>query len=109
MVNRQTWLRCSTLSSLLYHKSNLLELQKLNAEINSNPDAEALYGFLSKIVLRDAGNLERRNIITPLRQLIYKRQGIHVAVRASSNREYSGLGIDAVLRRLSCPHEPRLL
>ncbi|TVY43757.1 hypothetical protein LSUB1_G001260 [Lachnellula subtilissima] len=78
-------------------------------EIDPNQDAGTLYGFLSKIVLRDVANPERRSIITPLGELTYKRHGMHLAVRASSTTEYGRFGIDNVLGRLSCPPEPRLL
>jgi len=53
--------------------------------------------------------MERRSIITALGKLTYKRHGMHIAVRASSTNEYGRFGIDDVLRRLSCPPEPRLL
>ncbi|KAH8589073.1 hypothetical protein B0O99DRAFT_523793 [Bisporella sp. PMI_857] len=95
--------------SFFVNKSNLLECRELNAEIDPNQDAGTLYGFLSKIVLREVANPERRSIITPLGQLTYKRHGMHVAVRASSTTEYGRFGIDDVLGRLSCPPEPRLL
>ncbi|KAF4631564.1 hypothetical protein G7Y89_g6567 [Cudoniella acicularis] len=95
--------------SFFVNKSNLLECRELHAEIDPNQDAGTLYGLLSKIVLRDVANPERRSIITPLGQLTYKRHGMHVAVRASSTTEYGRFGIDNVLGRLSCPLEPRLL
>ncbi|CZR65576.1 uncharacterized protein PAC_15476 [Phialocephala subalpina] len=95
--------------SFFVNKNNLLECRELHAEIDPNQDAGTLYGFLSKIVLRDVANTERRSIITPLGQLTYKRHGMHVAVRASSTTEYGRFGIDDVLGRLSCPPEPRLL
>ena len=95
--------------SFFVNKSNLLECRELHAEIDPNQDAGTLYGFLSKIVLRDVANPERRSLIIPLGQLTYKRHGMHVAVRASSTTEYGRFGIDDVLGRLSCPPEPRLL
>ena len=95
--------------SFFVNKSNLLECRELHAEIDPNQDAGTLYGFLSKIVLRDVANTERRSMITPLGQLTYKRHGVHVAVRASTTTEYGWFGIDDVLGRLSCPPEPRLL
>ncbi|KAH8656605.1 hypothetical protein BGZ60DRAFT_384977 [Tricladium varicosporioides] len=95
--------------SFFVNKSNLLECRELHAEIDPNQDAGTLYGFLSKIVLRDVANPERRSIITPLGQLNYTRHGMHVAVRASSTTEYGRFGIDDVLGQLSCPPEPRLL
>ncbi|MCJ1402282.1 hypothetical protein MMC11_005502 [Xylographa trunciseda] len=95
--------------SFFVNKSNLLECRELHAEIDPNQDAGTLYGFLSKIVLRDLANPERRSIITPLGQLTYKRHGMHVTLRASKTTEYGRFGIDDVLGRLSCPPEPRLL
>ena len=95
--------------SFFVNKSNLLECRELNAEVDPNQDVGTLYGFLSKIVLRDVANPERRSIITPLGQLTYKRHGMHVAVRVSSTTEYGRFGIDDVLGRLSCPPEPLLL
>jgi len=95
--------------SFFVNRSNLLECRELRAEIDPNQDAGTLYGFQSKIVLRDVANIERRSIITPLGELTYKRHGMHVAVRASSTNEYGRFEIDDVLGRLSCPPEPRLL
>jgi hypothetical protein len=95
--------------SFFVNKRNLLECRELHAEIDPNQDAGTLYGFQSKIVLRDVANIERRSIITPLGRLSYKRHGMHIAVRASSTNEYGMFGIDDVLGRLSCPPEPRLL
>ncbi|KAM3084368.1 hypothetical protein ACMFMG_001526 [Clarireedia jacksonii] len=95
--------------SFVVNKKNLLECQELHAEIDPNQDAGTLYGFQSKIVLREVANIERRSIITALGPLIYKRHGMHVAVRVSSTNGYGRFGIDDVLGRLSCPPEPRLL
>ncbi len=95
--------------SFFVNKNNLLECRELHAEIDPNQDAGTLYGFQSKIVLRDVANVERRSIITALGQLKYKRHGMHIAVQASSANEYGRFGIDDVLGRLSCPPEPRLL
>jgi Protein of unknown function (DUF3638) len=95
--------------SFVVNESGLLECRELHAEVDPNQDAGTLYGFESKIVLRDVVNIERRSIITALGQLSYKCHGIHVAVRAGSTNEYGRFGIDEVLGRLSCPPEPRLL
>ncbi|KAH0566486.1 hypothetical protein GP486_000104 [Trichoglossum hirsutum] len=90
-------------------RGGLLVCRELNAEIDPNQDAGTLYGFQSKIVLRDVANIKRRSIITPLGELACKRHGMHVAIRASSANDYGRFGIDDVLGRLSCPPEPRLL
>jgi len=95
--------------SFVVNKSNLLECRELRAEIDPNQDAGTLYGFQSKIVLRDVANIERRSIITALGQLTYKRRGMHIAVWASSINKYGRFGIDDVLGRLSCAPEPLLL
>jgi hypothetical protein len=95
--------------SFFVNKSSLLECRELNTEIDPNQDAGTLYGFQSKIVLRDVCNNERRSIITPLGQLTYQRHGMHVAVQSSSTTAYGRFGIDDVLGRLSCPPESRLL
>ncbi|KAH8590942.1 hypothetical protein B0O99DRAFT_690999 [Bisporella sp. PMI_857] len=95
--------------SFFVNKNGLLECRELHAEIDPNQDAGTLYGFLSKIVLRDVLNTERRSIIAPLGQLTYNLHGMHVTVRASSTTEYGRFGIDNVLGKLSCPPEPRLL
>ena len=47
--------------SFFVNESNLLECRELNAEIDPNQDAGTLYGFLSKIVLRDVVNPELRS------------------------------------------------
>jgi hypothetical protein len=95
--------------SFFVNKKGFLECRELNEEVDPNQDAGTLYGFESKIVLRDVANIERRSIITALGELTYKRHGMHVSVRASSTNNYGQFGIDNVLGRLSCPPEPRLL
>ena len=95
--------------SFFVNRDGLLQCRELHAEIDPNQDAGTLYGFESKIVLRDVANIEQRSIITALGSLTYKRHGMHVAVRASSNNDYGRFGIDDVLGRLTCPPEPRLL
>ena len=95
--------------SFVVNKRNLLECRELHAEIDPNQDAGTLYGFQSKIVLRDVVNIERRSIIAALGELTWKRDGMHIAVQARSSNEYGKFGIDDVLGRLLCPPEPRLL
>jgi hypothetical protein len=92
--------------SFVVNERNLLECRELHAEIDPNQDAGTLYGFQSKIVLRDVVNAERRSIITALGDLTWKRDGMHTAVRASSSNEYGRFEIDDVLGRLLCPPEP---
>jgi hypothetical protein len=95
--------------SFVVNANNLLECRQLRAEIDPNQDAGTLYGFESKLVLRDMANSERRSVITGLGQLSYERNGMHIAVRVKSTNGYGKFGIDNVLGRLSCPPEPRLL
>lgn len=95
--------------SFYVNKNGLLACRELHAEVDPNQDAGTLYGLESTIVLRDLDDNERRSIITPLGPLTYKRHGLHVAVRANRSDDYGRFGIDKVLRRLSCPPEPRLL
>lgn len=95
--------------SFFVNKSNLVECRELHAEIDPNQDAGTLYGFLSKIVLRDVANPKLRSIITPIGPLFYKRNGMHVVVQSSSSTVYGKFGIDDILGRLSCPPEPLLL
>lgn len=95
--------------SFFVNKIGLLQCRQLHAEIDPNQDAGTLYGFQSKIVMRDGYNHGRRSIIFPLGPLTWTRQGIHVAVQAHSSNEYGKFEIDSVLGRLTCPPEPRLL
>jgi hypothetical protein len=95
--------------SFFVNRKGLLQCRELNEEIDPNQDAGTLYGFESKIVLRDINDIKRRSIITALGEVTYKRHGMHVNVRASSSNDYGRFGIDHVLGRLSCPPEPRLL
>ena len=95
--------------SFFVNRRGLLECRELRAEIDPNQDAGTLYGFESKIVLRDVDNIDQRSIIIGLGQLSYKRHGMHVAVRARSGNEYGRFGIDDILGRLTCPPEPRIL
>jgi hypothetical protein len=88
--------------------AGLLHCRQLGADIDPDQDAGTWYGLQSKIVLRDAVSL-RRSIIIPLGQIRYVRQGMHVAARVEDGQEYGTFVIDDILRRLSCPPEPRLL
>ena len=95
--------------SFYVNGNGLLQCRELHEEIDPNQDAGTLYGFRSAIVLRSVANPGRRSIIAPLGSLTYKRNGMHVTVRASSTNEYGRFVIDEALGRLSCPPEPRLL
>ncbi|PQE19818.1 p-loop containing nucleoside triphosphate hydrolase protein [Rutstroemia sp. NJR-2017a WRK4] len=95
--------------SFFVNEKQLLECRELHAEIDPDQDAGTLYGLQSKIVLRDVVDNDRRSVITALGNVIYNRQGMHVAVRVIGNMGYGKFGIDEVLGRLSCPPEPRLL
>ena len=95
--------------SFYVNARSLLQCRQLRAEIDPDQDAGTLYGFESKLVLRNMANSERRSVITGLGQLSHERRGMHVAVRVESPNGYGSFGIDDVLGRLSCPPEPRLL
>jgi hypothetical protein len=95
--------------SFFVNTKGLLQCRELNEEIDPNQDAGTLYGFESKIVLRDVENIQRRSVITPCGRIASIRRGMHVVVRAAGSTEYAKFRIDDVLGRLSCPPEPRLL
>ncbi|KAF2797566.1 hypothetical protein K505DRAFT_358267 [Melanomma pulvis-pyrius CBS 109.77] len=95
--------------SFFVNTKGLLQCRELWEEIDPDQDAGTLYGFQSKIVLRDIADNKRRSIIVPWGNVSTKRHGMHVAVRAASSTEYARFGIDDVLGRLSCPAEPRLV
>jgi hypothetical protein len=95
--------------SFFVNAKNLLECRQLRAEIDPNQDAGTLYGFDSKIVVRDLANSERRSVLAALGPLSHKRHGMHVAVRVKSTNGYGKFGIDNILGHLTCPPEARLL
>ncbi|KAF1847270.1 uncharacterized protein K460DRAFT_332087 [Cucurbitaria berberidis CBS 394.84] len=95
--------------SFFVNSKGLLECRELAEEIDPDQDAGTLYGFESKIVLRDIADNKRRSIITPCGRIFTKRRGMHVAVRAAGSTEYARFEVDDVLGRLTCPSEPRLL
>ncbi|EQL03900.1 hypothetical protein OCS_00393 [Ophiocordyceps sinensis CO18] len=95
--------------SFYVNRSNLLECRQLQAEIDPDQDAGTLYGFESKIVLRDVVDKQRRSIIAGLGEVLHQRRGMHVAVRVDCADAYGKFDIDGVLGRLACPPETRLL
>jgi hypothetical protein len=95
--------------SFFVNSKGLLQCRELNEEIDPDQDAGTLYGFESKIVLRDVANNKSRSVITPCGTISSIRHGMHMAVRAAGSTDYAKFGIDNVLGRLSCPPEPRLL
>jgi hypothetical protein len=95
--------------SFFVNPKGLLQCRELNEEIDPDQDAGTLYGFESKIVVRDVANSKRRSVIAPCGTISSTRHGMHVAVRAAGGTDYAKFGIDDVLGRLSCPPEPRLL
>lgn len=95
--------------SFFVNSKGLLQCRELNEEIDPDQDAGTLYGFDSKIVLRDVFNPTHRSIISPWGQVSTKRLGMHVIIRAASSTEYARFEIDDVLGRITCASEPRLL
>ncbi|KAK3350347.1 hypothetical protein B0T25DRAFT_483283 [Lasiosphaeria hispida] len=89
--------------------NHLLECRELRAEIDPNQDAGTLYGFRSKLVLRNVDDADERSILAPLGAVTWRRDGIHVYVRAENTDGYGKFNIDTALGRLLCPPEPRLL
>lgn len=88
----------------------LLHCRELHAVVDPDQDAGTWYGFDSKIVLRDALSPQRRSILVPLGPLSWNRRGKHhVAVHAENGGMYGIYTINAVLGRLDCPAEARLL
>ena len=95
--------------SFFVNRSGLLVCRELRAEIDPNQDAGTFYGLESKIVLRDENNHRRRSIITAIGALTWKRNGMHVSVRAATTNQYGKFQIDDVLGRISSPPEPLLI
>ena len=95
--------------SFFVNLKGLLQCRELNEEIDPNQDAGTLYGFESKIVLRDVANSKRRSVIMPFGTISSTRRGMHVVIRAAGSTDYAKFGIDDILGRLSCPPEPRIL
>ncbi|KAH6649391.1 hypothetical protein F5144DRAFT_542592 [Chaetomium tenue] len=95
--------------SFFVNDDGLLQCRELQSEVDPNQDSGTLYGFRSGLVLRGVPCPDERSIIVPLGAVSWKRDGIHVSVRASNADHYGRFGIDEVLGQLTCPPEPRLL
>lgn len=91
------------------NKRGLLESRELRSEIDPNQDAGTLYGFLSKICLRDLKDPCQRSIITAMGVTTWTRQGSRTVVQAAPVSHYGLFSIDNVLGRLWCLPEPRNL
>lgn len=87
----------------------LLESRELRSEMDPNQDAGTLYGFMSKICLRDLQDPSQRSIITAMGVTTCARQGSRTVVRAAPASHYGLFSIDNVLGRLWCLPEPRNL
>lgn len=95
--------------SFVVNRKGRLHCRELHSEVDPDQDAGTWYGFDSKIVLRDSQNQQRRSILVPLGSLSWKRRGTHVMVHAENCGTYGIFTINAVLGRLDCPAEARLL
>ena len=91
------------------NRRGLLESRELRSEIDPNQDAGTLYGFLSKICLRDLKDRDQRSIITAMGVTTWTRQGSRTVVKARPVNQYGLFSIDNVLGRLWCLPEPRNL
>ncbi|KAK3947939.1 hypothetical protein QBC32DRAFT_382607 [Pseudoneurospora amorphoporcata] len=87
----------------------LLESRELRSEMDPNQDAGTLYGFMSKICLRDLQDPSQRSIITAMGVTSWTRQGSRTVVQAAPVGHYGLFTIDNVLGRLWCLPEPRNL
>lgn len=95
--------------NFVVNRKGRLHCRELHSEVDPDQDAGTWYGFDSKIVLRDSQNPQRRSILVPLGALSWKRRGTHVMVHAENCGSYGIFTINAVLGRLDCPAEARLL
>lgn len=87
----------------------LLESQQLRAVIDTNQDAETLYGMESKLVLRDSMVPEDRSIVVAMGPATIEQHRNHVRVRIKHDGYYARFPINKVLGRLECASEPRLI
>ncbi|CAK7274557.1 hypothetical protein SEPCBS119000_006234 [Sporothrix epigloea] len=108
--------------SFFVNENGALQCRELGAVVDSNQDAGTLYGYGSMIVLHDASDPQRRCLIAPLAELVWKPSNAHISVMAKidtsapryariseQGRAYARFDIDTTLGRLTCPPEPRLL
>ncbi|KAF4125446.1 Protein of unknown function (DUF3638) [Geosmithia morbida] len=79
--------------SFVVGTNGCLQSRELRAEVDPDQDVGTLYGFQSKIVLRETECHDRRS----------------VRDSAESDKAYGRFDIDDVLGRLTCPPEPLLL
>lgn len=91
------------------NQRGLLGSRELRSEIDPNQDAGTLYGFLSKICLRDLKDSSQRSIITAMGVTSWTRHGSRTVVQAAPVSQYGLFSIDNVLGRLWCLPEPRNL
>ncbi|MCV5126730.1 hypothetical protein OFB58_25450, partial [Escherichia coli] len=66
----------------------LLESRELRSEMDPNQDAGILYGFMSKICLRDLRDSSQRSIIPARGVLSSTRHGQRTMVQAAPARDY---------------------
>ncbi|KAF3157660.1 hypothetical protein TWF569_000225 [Orbilia oligospora] len=95
--------------SWLVNSMGFLESRALQAYIDKDQDAGTWYGLGSKIVLRDSNNSRLRSIIIPLAIPQCRIDGPHVEVDITNHGVYGRYQINAILGRVDCPPEPRLL
>lgn len=91
------------------NQRGLLFCPQLKAEVDPQQDIGTLHGLRSRVTLRDTSNPERRSVLTPIGNIQWQRDGIHVAVRISNEGVYAKYTVNSVLGRLDCPPEPLLL
>jgi hypothetical protein len=82
-----------------------LKCSELGAIVPMDQDVGTLYGFNSMIVLQDALNSSRRDIIFPIGEISHARHrdAIHTVVYTDSAGHYGRFTVDSVLGRLLCP------
>lgn len=89
----------------------LLQDNKSNMEFDEDQDAGTFYGLLSKIVLRDIKDPNKRSVIVPLGDPEYRLFGPHmeIVMRKSDTINIGKFDINMVLGRLETPPEPALV
>lgn len=91
--------------------NGLLQDNKSNMEFDEDQDAGTFYGLLSKIVLRDIKDPNKRSIIVPLDAPEYRLCGPHmeIVMRKFDATNIGNFDINEVLGRLETPPEPALV